>query len=173
MEMTNGRRPDSCIDAVGAESHASGSTDVIPDKAKTAVGLATDRPQLFAKSMRAAERRARCRFRTSMSAIWTGFRWVRAMNNGLTFKMEQTHVQRYTAPLPGKIESGKIDPSFVITHKLPLEEAPQAYKMFRDKKVHCIKVVLKPRAGSQNGSSGDRVARAARPAQNSLQVESR
>jgi threonine dehydrogenase-like Zn-dependent dehydrogenase len=67
-----------------------------------------------------------------------------AMNKGLTFKMGQTHVQRYTKPLLEKIQSGEFDPSFVITHRLPLEEAPAAYKMFRDKDDGCIKVVLKP-----------------------------
>jgi threonine dehydrogenase-like Zn-dependent dehydrogenase len=67
-----------------------------------------------------------------------------AMNKGLTLKSGQTHVQRYTQPLLKKIESGEIDPSFVITHRLPLEEAPGAYKTFRDKEDGCIKVVLKP-----------------------------
>jgi threonine dehydrogenase-like Zn-dependent dehydrogenase len=67
-----------------------------------------------------------------------------AMNKGLTFKMGQTHVQRYTKPLLEKIQNGEIDPSFVITHRLPLKDAPAAYKIFRDKKIRCIKVVLKP-----------------------------
>jgi threonine dehydrogenase-like Zn-dependent dehydrogenase len=66
------------------------------------------------------------------------------MNKGLTIKGGQTHVQRYTAPLLKKIENGEIDPSFVITHRLPLSEAPNAYKTFRDKEDGCIKVVLKP-----------------------------
>jgi threonine dehydrogenase-like Zn-dependent dehydrogenase len=67
-----------------------------------------------------------------------------AMNKGLTIKTGQTHVQRYGQPLLEKIEAGEIDPSFVITHRLPLEEAPGAYKTFRDKEDGCIKVVLKP-----------------------------
>ena len=66
------------------------------------------------------------------------------MNKGLTFKMGQTHVQRYTEPLLEKIEAGEIDPSFVITHEVPLEKGPEMYKTFRDKKDGCIKVVLKP-----------------------------
>lgn len=66
------------------------------------------------------------------------------MNKALTFRMGQTHVQRYTRPLSEKIRSGEIDPSFVITHTLPLEEAPGTYKTFRDKWDECIKVVLKP-----------------------------
>ena len=67
-----------------------------------------------------------------------------AMNKGLTIKSGQTHVQRYGKPLLEKIESGQIDPSFVITHRLPLEDAPAAYKTFRDKEDGCIKVVLEP-----------------------------
>ncbi|MCY1064602.1 hypothetical protein OV090_07510 [Nannocystis sp. RBIL2] len=67
-----------------------------------------------------------------------------AMNKGLTMRMGQTHMQRYLRPLLEKIESGAIDPSFVITHRLPLDEAPNAYKTFRDKQDGCIKVVLKP-----------------------------
>lgn len=67
-----------------------------------------------------------------------------AMNKGLTLKMGQTHVPRYTKPLLQKIEAGEIDPSFVITHRVPLAEAPAAYKSFRDKEDGCIKVVLKP-----------------------------
>jgi len=66
------------------------------------------------------------------------------MNKGLTFKMGQTHVPRYHHQLLKKVETGQIDPSFVITHRLPLEEAPRAYKTFRDKEDGCIKVVLKP-----------------------------
>ncbi len=67
-----------------------------------------------------------------------------AMNKGLTFKMGQTHTQRYMGPLCERIQKGEIDPSFVITHKLPLSEAPAAYRVFRDKKDGCVKVVLKP-----------------------------
>jgi threonine dehydrogenase-like Zn-dependent dehydrogenase len=67
-----------------------------------------------------------------------------AMNKALRFAMGQTHVQRYTQPLLEKVQAGEIDPSFVVTHRLPLEQAPAAYKTFRDKKDRCIKVVLKP-----------------------------
>jgi threonine dehydrogenase-like Zn-dependent dehydrogenase len=67
-----------------------------------------------------------------------------AFNKGLTFKMGQTHVHRYLRPLLERVQNGEIDPSFVITHKLPLDQAPHGYKIFRDKKENCIKVVLKP-----------------------------
>ena len=66
------------------------------------------------------------------------------MNKGLTMKTGQTHMHRYMKPLLAKIEAGDIDPSFMITHRLPLDDAPAAYKTFRDKEEGCIKVVLTP-----------------------------
>jgi threonine dehydrogenase-like Zn-dependent dehydrogenase len=66
------------------------------------------------------------------------------MNKGLTLKMGQTHMPKYMGPLLEKVQSGEIDPSFIITHRLPLEDAPAGYKMFKDKEDNCIKVVLKP-----------------------------
>jgi threonine dehydrogenase-like Zn-dependent dehydrogenase len=144
MEMTKGRGPDSCIDAVGAEAHAGGSLDTFLDKTKAAVGLATDRPHAIREAIMCCRKGGT----VSIPGVYIGFPDKlpigAAMNKGLTFKMGQTHVQRYTKPLLEKIQAGAIDPSFVITHKIPLEDAPAAYKMFRDKKDRCIKVVLKP-----------------------------
>src|SRR4051794_33430764 len=133
MEMTKGRGPDSCIDAVGVEAHATGSVDAVYDKAKTAVGLATDR----AHALRQAIYCCRKGGTVSIPGVYIGFPdkvpMGAAMNKGLTFKTGQTHVQRYTEPLLQKIEAGEIDPSFVVTHQISLEEAPEAYKTFRDK----------------------------------------
>ncbi len=144
MEMTKGKGPDSCIDAVGAEAHAGGAFDAVLDKAKAAVGLATDRPHVLREAILCCRKGGT----VSIPGVYVGFPdkvpFGAAMNKSLTFKMGQTHVQRYTKPLLEKIQSGEIDPSFVITHTLPLEEAPGAYKTFRDKKDRCIKVVLKP-----------------------------
>jgi threonine dehydrogenase-like Zn-dependent dehydrogenase len=144
MEMTKGRGPDSCIDAVGAEAHAGGSLDAFLDKTKAAVGLATERPHAIREAIMCCRKGGT----VSIPGVYIGFPDKlpigAAMNKGLTFKMGQTHVQRYTKPLLEKIQAGAIDPSFVITHKIPLEDAPAAYKMFRDKKDRCIKVVLKP-----------------------------
>jgi threonine dehydrogenase-like Zn-dependent dehydrogenase len=144
MEMTKGRGPDSCIDAVGGEAHSGGSFDAILDTAKAALHLATDR----AHALREAIMCCRKGGTVSIPGVYVGFPdklpMGAAMNKGLTFKMGQTHVQRYTKPLLEKIQHGEIDPSFVITHRLPLKDAPAAYKTFRDKKDHCIKVVLKP-----------------------------
>jgi threonine dehydrogenase-like Zn-dependent dehydrogenase len=144
MEMTRGKGPDSCIDAVGGEAHAGGSLDAVLDKTKASVGLATDRPHTLREAILCCRKGGT----VSIPGVYIGFPdkipMGAAMNKGLTFKMGQTHVQRYTKPLLEKIQSGVIDPSFVITHKLPLKEAPRAYKTFRDKKDGCIKVVLKP-----------------------------
>src|SRR3954463_2389265 len=144
MGMTKGRGPDRCIDAVGAEAHAGGSLDAVMDKAKASVGLATDRPHTLREAIMCCRKGGT----VSIPGVYIGFPdkipMGAAMNKALTFKMGQTHVQRYTGPLLEKVVSGAIDPSFVITHEVPLEKGPEMYKTFRDKKDHCIKVVLKP-----------------------------
>jgi len=142
--MTQGRGPDRCIDAVGCEAHGTGGVDAVVDKVKAAVMLATDRAHVIRQAVYCCRKAGT----VSIPGVYVGmidkFPLGQAMNKGLTLKSGQTHVQRYTRPLLQKIESGEIDPSFVITHRLPLEEAPGAYKTFRDKEDGCIKVVLKP-----------------------------
>ena len=142
--MTKGRGPDRCIDAVGCEAHATGSVDAVLDKAKTAVMLATDR----AHALREAVMCCRKGGTLSVPGVYVGFPdklpFGALMNKAITVKTGQTHMQRYTAPLLKKVQAGEIDPSFVITHKVPLDRAPEMYKTFRDKKDGCIKVVLKP-----------------------------
>ena len=146
QELTNGRGPDRCIDAVGCEAHGTGSTDAIMDKVKAAVMLTTDRAHVLRQAILC------CRKGGSISVpgVYVGspdkIPMGAFMNKGLTMKTGQTHMQRYLKPLLGKIESGQIDPSFLITHRIPLDEAPAAYKTFRDKKDGCIKVVLRPSA---------------------------
>ena len=125
MEMTKGRGPDRCIDAVGSEAHAGGSVDAVLDKAKATVGLATDRPHALREAIMCCRKGGT----VSIPGVYVGFPdkipFGAAMNKGLTFKMGQTHVQRYTEPLLEKIQNGEIDPSFVITHKLPPGEGPR------------------------------------------------
>ena len=144
MEMTKGRGPDRCIDAVGCEAHGSGSFDSVLDKAKATVMLATDRAHVIRQAIRCCRKQGTI----SVPGVYVGmidkFPFGPAMNKGLTIRMGQTHVQRYLQPLLEKIESGEIDPSFIITHRRPLEDGPEMYKTFRDKKDGCIKVVLKP-----------------------------
>ncbi|MBP3955633.1 glutathione-dependent formaldehyde dehydrogenase [Gemmata sp. G18] len=144
QEMTKGRGPDRCIDAVGCEAHAAGTIDSVLDKAKATVGLTTDRAHVLREAIMCCRKAGTI----SVPGVYVGFPdkipFGAFMNKGLTMKSGQTHVQRYLRPLLDKIEKGEIDPSFVITHKLPLADAPAAYKTFRDKKDGCIKVVLKP-----------------------------
>jgi threonine dehydrogenase-like Zn-dependent dehydrogenase len=142
-EMTGGRGPDACIDAVGMEAHG---TDAMAfyDRVKQAVRLETDRPTALRQVILTCGKGGH----VSLAGVYGGFLdkipMGSAMNKGLTFKMGQTHVHRYLKPLLNHIENGDLDPSFVITHQLPLEQAPHGYEIFKHKKDNCIKVVLKP-----------------------------
>jgi threonine dehydrogenase-like Zn-dependent dehydrogenase len=142
-EMTGGIGPDACIDAVGMEAHGA-HLDYWYDKIKTATMMATDR----AITLRQAIHACRKGGVLSIPGVYGGFidkvPMGAAFNKGLTLKMGQTHVHKYLPKLLGHIERGDIDPSFVITHEVPLDRAPEMYKTFRDKKDGCIKVVLKP-----------------------------
>jgi len=144
QEMTKGRGPDRCIDAVGAEAHGLGSTPAILDKVKAVVGLGTDRPTALRQAIMCCRKGGT----VSVPGVYVGLLDKMPMgafvNKALTMKSGQTHVHRYLKPLMEKIEQGEIDPSFLITHRLPLAEAPNAYKTFRDKQDGCIKVVLRP-----------------------------
>ena len=143
-EMTKGRGPDSCIDAVGAEAHGTNALEKVTDSAKMAVKLSTDRPGALRQAIMACRKGGTL----SVPGVYIGLLdkipFGALMNKGLTVKTGQTHTQRYLAPLLKTIEDGAIDPSFVVTHERPLEEGPELYKTFRDKKDGCIKVVLEP-----------------------------
>ncbi|MEP6516227.1 zinc-dependent alcohol dehydrogenase [Microcoleus vaginatus] len=142
-EMTGGRGPDSCIDAVGMEAHGTG-LDALYDKAKQAVRLESDRPTALRQVIVACRKGGT----VSIPGVYGGFvdkvPLGAAFNKGLTLKMGQTHVHRYLRPLLDRVQKGEIDPSFVITHRMKLDEAPHAYEIFKQKKDNCIKVVLKP-----------------------------
>jgi threonine dehydrogenase-like Zn-dependent dehydrogenase len=144
MEMTDGRGPDRCIDAVGCEAHAGGGARAMWDSAKASIGLGTDRPEVLRQVIMCCRKGGGI----SVPGVYVGYLdkipFGALMNKGLTLKTGQTHMQRYMRPLLQAIEQGRIDPSFVVTHRLPLEEGPAAYKTFRDKQDGCIKVVLKP-----------------------------
>ena len=143
QDMTGGLGPDACIDAVGMEAHGN-HIDYWYDKAKTMTFMATDR----ASSLRQAIHCCRKGGIVSIPGVYGGFidkvPMGAAFNKGLTLKMGQTHVHRYLSRLLQHIEKGDIDPSFVVTHTVPIDDAPEMYKTFRDKKDGCIKVVLKP-----------------------------
>jgi threonine dehydrogenase-like Zn-dependent dehydrogenase len=142
-EMTGGLGPDACIDAVGLEAHGE-SPDALLDRAKTAIFLATDRPTVLRQVINACRKGGT----VSIPGVYGGFLdkipFGAAFAKGLTFKMGQTHVHRYLAPLLKRIEEGEIDPSFVITHRISLEDAPRFYEIFNQKQDNCVKVVLKP-----------------------------
>ena len=146
MEMTKGQGPDSCIDAVGTEAHSTGTVDAVLDRAKEAVMLGTDRPHVLRETIMCCRKGGTI----SVPGVYIGFLdkvpFGAFMNKGLTMKTGQTHMHRYMRPLLGRIEGGEIDPSFIITHKVKIDDAPEMYKTFRDKKDGCIKVVLKPHA---------------------------
>lgn len=144
MELTAGRGADACIDAVGTEPDTMSGVDAMVDRVKVATFMGTDRPHVLRQAIHC------CRnFGTvSIVGVYGGFvdkiPMGSAINRGLTFRMAQTPVQRYLPLLLERIERGEIDPSFVITHRAGLEDGPDLYKTFRDKKDGCIKVVLKP-----------------------------
>jgi threonine dehydrogenase-like Zn-dependent dehydrogenase len=142
-EMTGGRGPDSCIDAVGLEAHGT-TLDAWYDLAKTTLMMETDRSHVLRRAIQACRKGGTVSLPGVYGGLLDKFPMGVAFAKGLTLKMGQTHVQRYMKPLLERIEKGEIDPSFVITHRLPLVEAPEAYKTFRGKQDDCIKVVLKP-----------------------------
>jgi threonine dehydrogenase-like Zn-dependent dehydrogenase len=143
-DLTGGKGPEKCIDAVGMEAHATGSIDSMYDRAKQAMMLETDRPIALREAIMA------CRNGGTVSIIGVYGGFIdkfpagSMMNRSLTIRTGQTHMQRYMRPLLERIQKGEIDPSFVITHRLPLDSAPEGYAIFREKQDECIKVVLKP-----------------------------
>jgi threonine dehydrogenase-like Zn-dependent dehydrogenase len=143
MEMTGGRGPDACIDAVGMEAHGPG-VEYAYDRLKQAAMLETDRPL----ALREAIMSCRNGGTVSVPGVYGGFidkfPFGSAMNRSVTIKTGQTHVQRYMRPLLERIEKGEIDPSFIVTHRMRLEDAPDGYEIFKNKQDDCIKIVLKP-----------------------------
>jgi threonine dehydrogenase-like Zn-dependent dehydrogenase len=143
-ELTGGKGPEKCIDAVGMEAHTTRSLDSLYDRAKQALMMLEDRPHVLREMIYV------CRPAGTLSipGVYGGFADKlpigALMNKGLTVRTGQTHVNRWTDDLLSRIEKGQIDPSFVVTHTVPLEQGPQMYKTFRDKHDGCIKVVLKP-----------------------------
>jgi threonine dehydrogenase-like Zn-dependent dehydrogenase len=141
--MTGGRGPDACIDCVGMEAHGHG-IPAMYDATKQAMKISFDRPLVLRQAIQVCRKGGV----VSVPGVYGGFLdkvpFGAAMNKGLIFRMGQTHMMRYMQPLLERVQNGDIDPSFVITHRLSLDEAPEAYKVFRDKEQACIKVVLDP-----------------------------
>jgi threonine dehydrogenase-like Zn-dependent dehydrogenase len=141
--ITGGRGPDACIDAVGMEAHGVGLVGAY-DRVKQAMMLETERPNALREALMACRNGGV----VSIPGVYGGFLDKMPigsfMNRSLTLKTGQTHVQRYLKPLLDRVQMGEIDPSVIITHRMPLEQAPDAYRMFRDKQDECVKVVLTP-----------------------------
>lgn len=146
MEMTGGMGPDRCIDAVGMEAHGSGAMTSMLDTIKDAAKL--DKQMQHPYVLQQMVKCCRKGGNLSVPGVYTGylnmFPMGPAMNKGLTWKMGQTHMQKYMPSLLSKIEQGEIDPSAIITHRLSLEEAPKGYEIFQKKQDNCVKVVMTP-----------------------------
>lgn len=140
--LTGGRGPDACIDAVGLESHSHGAMYAI-DRTKQAMQLESDRPLALREAIRACKNGGTVSVIGVYGGFVDSFPMGAIVNRSLTLKAGQCHVHRYLRPLLNRIEAGDIDPSFVITHRLPLTEAPAAYDLFLSKRDGCEKVVLK------------------------------
>ena len=144
-DMTGGRGPDCCIDAVGMEAHGH-FPDAIMDRVKQAIKLTFDRAHVLRQALHCCRKGGT----VSIPGVYAGFidkvPFGTAFGKGLTLKMGQTHVQNYTRTLLERIERGDIDPSFIITHRVTLDEAPEMYRTFRDKQDDCVKVVMRPAA---------------------------
>ena len=143
-DMTGGKGPEKCIDSVGMEAHATTSLDAIYDRAKQAVMLESDRPHVLRQMIMACRPAGVLSIPGVYGGLIDKMPFGAAMNKGLTFRMGQTHVNRWSDDLLRRIEEGQIDPSFVITHTVGLEQGPEMYRTFRDKQDGCIKVVIKP-----------------------------
>jgi len=143
MELTGGLGPDACIDAVGMEAHMPGITGAY-DRVKQSMMLESDRPYVFRQAVIACRKGGT----VSVAGVYGGFDdkipLGSFMNKALTLKSGQTHVQRYMQPLLEKIRTDEIDPSFVITHRMSLDDAPKGYDIFLHKQEDCLKVVLTP-----------------------------
>jgi threonine dehydrogenase-like Zn-dependent dehydrogenase len=142
-EMTGGRGPDACIDAVGMEAHGIGF-DGLFDRLEQKVRLETDRPTALRYAIQACRKSGTVVIAGAYSGLIDKFPIGAIFNKGLTLKSGQAPVHRYLQPLLGRIERGEIDPSFVITHRLSLDEAPRGYHMFKNKLDGCVKVVMTP-----------------------------
>ena len=142
-EMTGGRGPDACIDAVGMEAHGSG-VSYIYDRLKQTMKLESDRPTALREALLACRNGGV----VSVPGVYGGFSdkipFGSIMNRSLTIKTGQTHVQRYMQPLLERIQRGELDPGAIISHHLTLDEAPHGYEIFQKKQEQCIKVVLHP-----------------------------
>ncbi|HLH51505.1 MAG TPA: zinc-dependent alcohol dehydrogenase [Roseiarcus sp.] len=143
-DMTDGKGPEKCIDAVGLEAHALGAIDAVYDRAKQAMMLETDRSHVLRQMIMACRPAGVLSVPGVYGGLLDKMPFGALMNKGLTVRTGQTHVNRWSDDLLRRIEEGQIDPSFVITHRVRLDQGPEMYRTFRDKQDGCIKVVMTP-----------------------------
>ena len=143
-ELTGGKGPEKCIDAVGMEAHATATLDSVYDRVKQAMMLESDRVHVLREMMYVCRPAGVLSVPGVYGGVGDKIPFGMVMNKGLTIRTAQTHVNRWTEDLLRRIEEGQIDPSFVVTHTVGLEEGPRMYQVFRDKEDSCVKVVLKP-----------------------------
>lgn len=143
LDLTGGRGPDKCIDCVGTEAFGHGPGAIL-DYVKQQMRLQSDRPNVLRQAMTACRKGGTISIPGVYGGIIDSINFGAAWNKGLTFKMGQTHVQKYLPKLMEHIQNGDIDPSFVITHRGSLDDAPDLYRTFRNEKSECIKVILQP-----------------------------
>jgi threonine dehydrogenase-like Zn-dependent dehydrogenase len=144
-ELTGGEGPEKCIDCVGMEAHVGAKhIDSVMDRAKQAMFMETDRPHVLREMIYVCRPAGTISIPGVYGGLVDKIPFGVLMNKGLTLRTGQTHVNRWTDDLLRRIQEGQIDPSFVITHTVSLEQGPKMYETFRDKKDGCIKVVMKP-----------------------------
>ena len=143
-ELTGGKGPEKCIDSVGMEAHATATIDSMYDRAKQAMMLETDRPHVLREMIYVCRPAGTISIPGVYGGLLDKIPFGALMNKGLTVRTGQTHVNRWTDDLVRRIDEGHLDPSFVITHRVGLEDGPEMYRTFRDKKDGCIKVVIRP-----------------------------
>lgn len=143
-ELTDGKGPDKCIDAVGMEADATTTLDSLYDRGKQMMMQESDRPHVLREMIYVCRPAGVLSIPGVYGGLADKIPLGQLMNKGLTVRTGQTDVNRWTGDLLSRIEEGQIDPSFVITHTAPLAEGPELYRTFRNKQDSCIKVVLKP-----------------------------
>jgi threonine dehydrogenase-like Zn-dependent dehydrogenase len=160
-DLTGGIGPDACIDAVGLEAHM-GDAQGLYDTVKTALMLETDRPGVLRQAIQSVRKGGTLSIPGVYGGLIDKVPFGAAFGKGITMKMGQTHMHKYMKPLLERIEKGQIDPSFVISHRITLDEAPGMYEVWRDKKDNVTKIVIDPWA--ERTATRDDSAKVARTA---------
>jgi threonine dehydrogenase-like Zn-dependent dehydrogenase len=142
-DLTGGMGPDGCIDAVGLEAH-SADLQGFYDRVKTALMLETDRPGVLRQAIQAVRKGGTLSIPGVYGGLLDKVPFGAAFAKGITMKMGQTHMHKYMKPLLERIEKGQVDPSYIISHRITLDQAPKMYEVWRDKKDHVTKIVIDP-----------------------------